>query len=119
MERPARRPNFSGLERRASVRFPLALEVHCLSHRRGQGETREGKTIDISSSGLRFAVPGPLEGELRLDIAIDWPALLDGRIQLQLIVAGTVVWSSGTETAMRILRHEFKTRSVVINAPSP
>ena len=88
-------------------------------HRRGQVETREGRTIDISSSGLRFAVAGPLEPELRLDIAIDWPALLDGRIQLQLVVAGTVVWSSGSETAMRILRHDFKIRSVTTNAPSP
>ena len=119
MERPVRLPKFSGPERRASVRFPLALEVHCVSHRHGQVETREGKTIDISSSGLRFAVPGPLERELRLDVAIDWPALLEERIQLQLVVAGTEVWSSGTETAMRILRHDFKTRSVVINAPSP
>jgi hypothetical protein len=88
-------------------------------HRRGQAETREGKTIDISSSGLRFAVPRPLEPEQRLDIAIDWPALLDGRVQLQLIVAGTVVWSSATETAMRIIRHDFKTRCVLPNAPSP
>ena len=119
MERPARLPNFSGPERRASVRFPLALEVYCVSYPRGQVETCEGKTIDISSSGLRFAAPGPLERELRLDIAIDWPVLLDGRVQLQLIVGGTVVWSSGTETAMRIQRHEFRTRSVVINAPSP
>jgi hypothetical protein len=119
MERQLRLPNFSGPERRGSVRLPLALEVHCVSHRLGKVETGEGKTIDISSSGLRFAAPGPLERELRLDIAIDWPVLLDGRVQLQLIVAGTVVWSSGTETAMRILRHEFKTRSVVINAPPP
>jgi hypothetical protein len=81
-------------------------------------EAREGRTIDISSSGLHLAVPGLLEREERLEIAIDWPVLLDGRVQLQLIVAGTVVWSSGTETAMRILRHEFRTRSVGINVPS-
>ena len=119
MERSVRLPNFPGPERRASVRFPLALEAHCVLHRRGQVETREGRTIDISSLGLRFAVAGPLEPELRLDIAINWPALLDGRIQLQLVVAGTVVWSSGSETAMRILRHDFKIRSVTTNAPSP
>jgi hypothetical protein len=70
-----------------------------------------GNMIDMSSSGLRFAAPGPLETGRPLAVAIDWPVLLDGRVQLQLILAGTVVRSTGTETAMRIQRREFRTRS--------
>jgi len=66
--------------------------------------------IDISSSGLRLATPGPLEPRQNLAVAIDWPVLLDERVQLQLILAGTVVWRTATETAMRIQRHEFRTR---------
>jgi len=72
---------------------------------------RLGNIIDISRTGLRFATPGPLGPGQNLFVAIDWPVLLDGRVQLQLILAGTVVWSTATETAMRILRHEFRTRS--------
>ena len=73
----------------------------------------------LSSSGLRFATQGPLEPGLKLDVAINWPVLLDGRVQLQLIVTGVVVWSSGTETALQIQRHDFRTRSVRLKATSP
>jgi hypothetical protein len=31
-------------------------------------------------------------------------------VQLQLIAMGAVVWTNGTEAAIRIHRHEFKTR---------
>jgi PilZ domain len=107
-------------ERRASVRFPLTLEArYSVSHCRAPVETGSGQIIDLSSSGLRFAAQGPLEPGLKLDVAINWPVLLDGRVQLQLIVAGVVVWSSGTETALQIQRHEFRTRSVRLKAASP
>jgi hypothetical protein len=75
-------------------------------------ETRSGSVIDISSSGLRFMAQEPMESGLRLALAIDWPVLLDGSVHLQLIVKGVVVWSSGTETAIRIERSDFRTRSV-------
>ena len=64
-------------------------------------------------------VQGPLEPGLKLDVAIDWPVLLDGRVQLQLTVTGVVVWSSGTETALQIQQHDFRTRSVRLKAMSP
>jgi hypothetical protein len=75
-------------------------------------ETGCGRTIDLSSSGLRFAAQRPLEPGLRLDVAIEWPVLLDGGVHLQLIAAGVVVWSQGAETALRIQRHELRTRRV-------
>jgi hypothetical protein len=107
-------------ERRASTRFPLTLEVrYSVLHRRAPAETDSGQIIDLSSSGLRFAAQRPLEPGLKLDVAINWPVLLDGRVQLQLIVTGVVVWSSGTETALQIHRHDFRTRSVGLKAASP
>ena len=120
MERWVRLPKDSGPERRASVRFPLTLSVrYSVSHRRAPVEMGSGQLIDLSSSGLRLAAQGPLEPGLKLDVAIDWPVLLDGRVQLQLMVTGTVVWSSGTEIALRIQRHDFRTRSVRLKAASP
>jgi hypothetical protein len=119
-ERRVRLPKDPGPDRRASVRFPLTLEVHySVSHRCAPVETGSGQIIDLSSSGLRFAAQGPLEPGLKLDVAVNWPVLLDGRVQLQLIVTGVVVWSSGTETALRIQRHDFRTRSVGLKAASP
>ena len=115
-----RLPKDAGPDRRARVRFPLTLDVrYSVSHRRAPVKTGSGQIIDLSSSGLRLAAQGPLEPGLKLDVAVNWPVLLDGRVQLQLILTGTVVWSSETEIALRIQRHDFRTRSVRLKAASP
>ena len=114
-----RLPKAAGPDRRASVRFPLTLDIrYAVSHRCAPIETGSGQVIDLSSSGLRFAAQSLLEPGLKLDVAINWPVLLDGRVQLQLIVTGRVVWSNGTETAMEIERHDFRTRSVGLHVAS-
>jgi len=100
-ERRERMPGGPGPERRASTRFSLNLELrYTVSGRRARVEAGYGHTIDLSSSGLK------------LDVAIHWPVLLDGGVPLQLIAAGVVIWSKGTETAMRIERHELRTGRV-------
>ena len=120
IERWVRLPKDPGADRRTSVRFPLTLDVrYSVSRRRAPAKTGSGQLIALSSSGLRFAAQGPLEPGLKLDVAIDWPVLLDGSVHLQLVVTGTVVWSSETETAVRIYRHDFRTRSVGLRAALP
>jgi hypothetical protein len=69
-----------------------------------------GRTIDLSSSGLSFTADRPLQTGQKLDVYIDWPVLLDGGVQLQLIMSGVVVRTGGTATALQIERHEFRTR---------
>ena len=113
-----RLPKAAWPDRRASIRFPVTLDIrYSVSHR--PAETGSGQIIDLSSSGLRFAAQGPLEPGLKLDVAILWPVLLDEHVQLQLVVTGVVVWSSETEIALRIQRHDFRTRSVGLKAASP
>jgi hypothetical protein len=119
-ERRVRLPKELGPDRRASVRFPLSLDLrYSVSYRRAPLETGSGQSIDLSSSGLLFAAQGPLKPGLKLDVAIIWPILLDEHVQLQLVVTGVVVWSSETETAMRIQRHDFRTCRVGLKAASP
>jgi hypothetical protein len=114
-ERRVRLLKDSSPERRASARFPLALDLrYSVSHDGAPVETGSGRTIDMSSSGLRFTPERPLLAGHRLDLAIDWPARLDGGVQLQLIMTGVVAWTRGTETALRIQHHEFKTRCVEV-----
>ena len=97
-------------ERRGHARFPLSLDVRYSALR---AESGSGRIIDISKTGVRIAAQGPQEPGSRLDIAINWPVLLEGRVPLQLLVVGKVVWSSQTEVALQIYRHAFRTRSVV------
>jgi hypothetical protein len=100
-------------ERRTHTRFKLDLEMsYSVLDGGRRGETGASRTIDLSSSGLRFEALQHLPVGLRLQIAIDWPVRLDGRVALQLIATGSVVRSSGTEAAVKLEWHTFKTGSV-------
>jgi hypothetical protein len=104
-------------DRRGTVRFPVNLELRysVVGHRR-PAENGSGRTIDMSSSGLSFTPDTPLSIGQTLDVSIDWPVLLDGGVPLQLVVSGVVVRSGGAVIAMRIERHEFKTRRAELRA---
>ena len=109
--RRVRLPNGLGSDRRASVRFPMNLEVrYSVVGRRGPVENGFGRTIDVSSSGLSFTADRPLSIGQRLDLSVDWPVRLGGDVQLQLVSTGVVVRTIGVVTALRIERHEFRTR---------
>lgn len=98
-------------DRRAGVRFPMDLEVrYSAVGRRGPAENGTGRTIDMSRSGLSFTAGRPLQVGHKLEVSIDWPVLLDGDVQLQLVASGVVVRNDGAVIAMRIERHEFRTR---------
>ena len=97
-------------ERRARTRYPLGLELQytILSpHPQPRGN---GRAVDVSSSGVRFAADQPLASGLIIELAVQWPVLLDGGVQMQLVLSGRIVWAKGNEAGMEILRHEFRTR---------
>jgi hypothetical protein len=98
-------------DRRSSVRLPVNLEVRysVVGHRKPV-EKGSGRTIDMSSSGLSFTADTLLSIGQRLDMSIDWPVSLDGGVQLQVVASGVVVRTNGAVTAIRIERHEFRTR---------
>src|SRR4051812_31880667 len=98
-------------DRRDSVRVPVNLELgySVVGHRR-PAENGSGRAINISSSGLSFIADTPLSIGQRLDVSIDWPVLLDGRVELRIVASGVVVRINGAVTAIRIERHQFRTR---------
>jgi hypothetical protein len=109
--RRVRLQNGISLDRCASVRFPVSLKVrYSAAVRRGPVENRSGQTINVSSSGLSFTADRPLPIGQKLDLSIDWPFRLDGDVQLQLVASGVVVRTSGAVTAIRLERHDFRTR---------
>lgn len=98
-------------ERRANVRYPFALELrYTTSRRHSPLKTGTGRTIDLSSSGLRFIADRALPAGQVIEVYIDWPALLDGGVRLQLIIWGSVIRANGTEIALQIQKHGFRTR---------
>lgn len=104
-------PRRSSGERRDGTRFPLGLDLHytVLSVQEPH-ETGSGRVLDVSRTGVRFTADRPLDIGLKVELAIHWPVLLDGAVQLQLALWGSIVWAEGDEAAMEILRYEFRTR---------
>lgn len=107
-------------DRRANTRFALNLGVrYVILDQPGTVATGSGRTIDLSSSGLRFEAKSSLQPGLKLEVAIDWPVQLEGGVHLQLIARGVIVWTRGTETALLIQRHELRTRRAELKVAGP
>jgi hypothetical protein len=67
-----------------------------------------GRVTNMSSAGLLVAYPHEIKAGTPLELGIDWPTSLDGRIPLQLIVIGTVVRCGLFNFAVGIERHYFR-----------
>jgi PilZ domain-containing protein len=108
-----------GWERRLTSRFPLQQEIRyrLIQPRAGSG-AGIGETLDISSKGILFTTPVRLSIGCTVEIAMHWPALLNGNCLLQFIANGRVVRSDGNSAAVRIQRYEFRTRAAVPPAHS-
>jgi hypothetical protein len=104
-------------DRRHSDRFPVEREVRyrVLNKRSGE-EMGEGKTINISSSGVLFTSEHVLLPGRRLELSISWPAQLDNKCALKLVARGRVVRFAAGRAAIEIQQYEFRTQG---SAPPP
>jgi c-di-GMP-binding flagellar brake protein YcgR len=97
------------VERRSAVRYPIVLNAryHAVRKRSSGGGT--GRTVDISSGGLLIASEHKIPVGVRLEVTVEWPALLDGAIELVLVTTGAVVRARGLSFALELSRYEFRT----------
>ena len=92
-----RLPKVASPGRRASTRFPLAIEVsYALIGRREQRRTGSGQTIDLSSSGLRFTADRPLPAG---PLNISWEPDLWGGIRRQIESSAANAQASAADLA--------------------
>jgi c-di-GMP-binding flagellar brake protein YcgR len=99
-------------DRRHSDRFPIEREVrYRVLNKRSSEETGEGKTVNISSSGVLFTVGHMLLPGRRMELAISWPAQLNNKCALKLVARGRVVRFEGGRAAIEIQQYEFRTQS--------
>jgi hypothetical protein len=99
-------------DRRHSDRFPIEREVRyrVLSKRSGE-EAGDGRTINISSSGVLFTSEHILLPGRRLELSISWPAQLNNKVALKLVAKGRVVRFEQGRAAIEIQQYEFRTQS--------
>ncbi len=97
--------------RRDSDRFPMERELHYkVLDRRGSNEAGIGKTIDMSSNGVRFTTDGHVLGGKLLEVSISWPAQLNHAVPLKFVTRGRVVRSERGTAAIQIQHSEFRTQ---------
>jgi len=92
-----------------ACRFPIEAEVSFVflkgSAAVGAGQ---GRTIDLSSSGVLFRPARPVPSGMNIELSIAWPAKIDGA-GLQLWIFGRTIREQDDCTAVRILQYEFRT----------
>lgn len=99
-------------DRRNSDRFPIERDVRFrVLNKRGGEETGEGKTLNISSSGVFFTSQQMLIPGRRLELSISWPVQLNDLVPLKLVARGRVVRFEEGQAAIEIQQYEFRTQA--------
>jgi hypothetical protein len=97
--------------RRSASRYPIVAELHYrMTRKHVEVETGRGRTVNISSSGILIETDHALPPGLRVDLSIAWPVSLNNVTPLQMCIKGRTIRTEGRRTAIKIFRHEFRTR---------
>jgi hypothetical protein len=97
-------------DQRLHQRYPIALRVEYKLLKKGRAERLgSGRTLNISSGGILFESDNPLPLSGRVELAMEWPFLLEGVCALKLVMRGQIVRSDTTGIAVQIMQHEFRT----------
>jgi hypothetical protein len=98
-------------DRRLTSRFPLRQEVrYRLVQSKAMSAKGVGQTLDISSGGVLFTTSERLPTGRMVEIAMNWPARLNGTCALQFVARGRVIRADSKTAVVRIQRYEFRTR---------
>jgi hypothetical protein len=106
-------------ERRASNRFPIERDVrYKVLNKKSNNEAGGGKTINMSSNGILFTTEHVLVPGRSLEVAVNWPAQLNQKTALKLVIRGRVVRLEPGKAAIEIQHYEFRTAgSQILSVP--
>jgi hypothetical protein len=97
-------------DQRLHQRYPIVLSVEYKLLNKGRVERLgSGRTKNISSGGIFFEVDEALPTQGKIELAMDWPFLLEGVCALKLVMRGLIVRSDTQGIAVKIAHHEFRT----------
>ena len=118
--RPVDGSDTIGGERRKDRRYHLQLDLKWkLIRRRRLLDTGAGRTIDVSSGGIRFDAGRHLPEGLNVELSISWPVLLRNVAPMQLVASGKIVRCDGRQVAMQTVQHEFRTAGIASDHTAP
>src|SRR6476659_8792392 len=79
------------VERRSRLRFPFELRVRFRTLGRNYPVAGMGRVVNMSSGGLLVSCQDEVPAGAPMELNIEWPTRLDGRVPLHLVAIGTVV----------------------------
>ena len=103
---PAPGLRFVPYERRQHQRFPITAQSQYIL----AGNRAKATTLDISSGGVFLKTDKVLPVGKAIQVLIDWPALLEQRCPLRLVITGKILRSDQAGTAIGIVRYDFRIR---------
>jgi hypothetical protein len=110
-------------ERRLKFRYPLGLTVRFRSSSPVTPFSGEGIAVNLCSGGVLVATEHQITVGALVEMRIEWPSMIDGRIPLQLIAVGRILRresSSGVSCfAATFERYEFRTHNLTQRTPNP
>ena len=106
-------------DRRQDRRYQIQLDLKWkLIRRRRLLDTGAGRTVDISSGGIRFDAGRHLPEGLNVELSISWPVMLHNVAPMQLVATGKIVRCDGRHVAMQTVQHEFRTVGISSERPT-
>ncbi len=96
-------------ERRTKIRFPLDLCVSYRSLGRGTAFAGEGWVVNMSRGGVLVSSRQAIGVGAPVELSIEWPSLLYGRIPLRFIAVAEVVRCDASSFAVVLGRYQFRT----------
>lgn len=93
-------------ERRQHQRFLITVQAQCVLAEDGAQAT----PVDISSRAVFLKTSRILQLGESIHVLIDWPARLDHRCPLRLLIVGKVLRRNGTGTIVEIMPYAFGIR---------
>jgi hypothetical protein len=97
------------IERRSKVRFPIELRVSYRTVGRGIAHAGEGWVVNMNRGGVLVSSQNEINVGARMELSIEWPSLLYGRVPLRFVAVGQVVRCDKFSFAVTLARYQFRT----------
>ena len=97
------------VERRSKIRFPLELRASYRTLGRGPSCTGDGWVVNMNRCGVLVSSRQEVCVGTRMELSIEWPSLLYGKVPLRFVTVGTVVRCDASSFALTLARYQFRT----------
>jgi len=97
------------IERRSKLRFPLVLRVSYRTLGRESPCTGEGWVVNMSRGGVLVSSQHEVAVGARMELNIEWPSPLHGRVPLRFVTVGEIVRRDASSFAVMLVRYQFRT----------